>query len=67
MVRAMVTTPALRQTQEGTLGHSGEQVLAMKWAAAFGLVVWGESGLESRLRCRAGANRQASSADRRMV
>ena len=31
MVRTMVATPALRQAQKGTLGHSGEQVLAMKW------------------------------------
>ena len=27
----MVATPALGQAQEGTLGHLGEQVLAMKW------------------------------------
>ena len=26
MVRTMVVTPALRQAQEGALGHSGEQV-----------------------------------------
>ena len=31
MVPTMVATPALRQAQEGTLVHSSEQVLAMKW------------------------------------
>ena len=31
MVCTMVATPALRQAQEGTLGHLAEQVLAMKW------------------------------------
>ena len=32
MVRTMVATPALRQAQEGTLGHSGEQTFpARRW------------------------------------
>ena len=48
MVGTMVGTPTMRQAQEGTLGHSREQVLAMKRAGASGSwcggrVVEGES------------------------